>query len=38
MDLQMPGMNGLELTRLIKAQPGNADIKVRRAHWVCNGG
>jgi CheY-like chemotaxis protein len=28
MDIQMPGMNGLELTRLLKADPSHRDIAV----------
>jgi two-component system, cell cycle response regulator DivK len=28
MDIQLPGMDGLEVTRKLKAQPGTADIPV----------
>jgi CheY-like chemotaxis protein len=28
MDIQLPGMNGLELTRLLKADPGRRDIRI----------
>ena len=38
MDLQLPGMDGLELTRRLKADPDTPRHRHRRAHGVCDEG